>query len=504
MTPLSPAALAVRRHDPDRFLAALFAPAGRREALMLLYAFNHEIARAREVASEPTLALIRLQWWREVVEGAPRRHPLAEPLAEALDQGGLAREDLLAMLDGRELETEADMPSVEDFQDYVRATAGAIAVASGRALGAAPAMFDRLRAVGVAYGVAGQLRSVAALAAQGRCLLPADLLAAHGLTPELGDRQPAQPGAAAGAGAAGGVGAVAASPGAGADAPAADRRGPSGGARASRFRPDRPAGAAEGSGRPAGGDLGGGARPRLIARDAAAEPNGRCGVVGRMVRGIIFDIDGTLVNSVDLHARAWEEAFAEFGHALDFAAIRSQIGKGGDQLIPVFLSEPDRADHGRALEQRSSAIFKQSYLSQVRAFPGVRPLFQELRRRGVSVALASSAKQDELAEYKRIAGITDLVQAAASSDDAEKSKPHPDIFQAALARLPEPARTDALVVGDTPYDAEAAAKAGLACIGVRCGGFPELDLRRAGCRAIYQDPADLLRSLDRVLDAAAA
>lgn len=184
MVALSPAAVTVRRHDPDRFFAALFAPAERREALMLLCAFNHELARARDVTTEPALALMRLQWWREVVEGAHRRHELATPLAEGLDAGRLERADLLAMLDGRELEAEAETPSFADFQDHVRATAGALAVAAGRALGAAGSELDRLRALGTAYGVAGQLRSVAALARQGRCLLPSDLLALHGLSPE--------------------------------------------------------------------------------------------------------------------------------------------------------------------------------------------------------------------------------------------------------------------------------------------------------------------------------
>ncbi len=151
---------------------------------MLLYAFNHELARAREVASEPTLALMRLQWWREVVEGARRRHELAEKLAEALDQGRLARADLLAMLDGRELEAEPETPTLGDFQDHVRATAGALAVAAGRALGGSGEVLERLRALGTAYGVAGQLRSIGVLARQGRCLLPGDVLQAHNFTPE--------------------------------------------------------------------------------------------------------------------------------------------------------------------------------------------------------------------------------------------------------------------------------------------------------------------------------
>jgi phytoene synthase len=172
----------VRRHDPDRFLAALFAPAERRDTLLALYAFNHELARARDVASEPTLALIRLQWWREVVEGARRRHDIATPLAVALDEGRLHAPDLLALIAAREAETEPSLPTRAAWEAYVRGTAGMLAMAAGRALGAEASMLARLAGLGTAYGVAGQLRSVPALAGQGRCLLPEDRLLAHGLT----------------------------------------------------------------------------------------------------------------------------------------------------------------------------------------------------------------------------------------------------------------------------------------------------------------------------------
>ncbi|MDA8249214.1 MAG: squalene/phytoene synthase family protein [Rhodospirillales bacterium] len=171
----------VRRHDPDRFLTALFAPAARRDTLLLLYAFNHELARAREAAREPMMALIRLQWWREVVEGAQRRHEVAMPLAAALAEGRLAQADLAAMVDGREAEAEPAIATFADWQDHVRGTAGALARAAGRALGAEGVQLDRIATLGAAYGVAGQVRSVAALARQGRCLLPHDALAAHGL-----------------------------------------------------------------------------------------------------------------------------------------------------------------------------------------------------------------------------------------------------------------------------------------------------------------------------------
>lgn len=188
--PLSGLAGLVRQHDPDRFLCALFAPPERREALFALIAYNHELARAREAARNPLIALMRLQWWREVVEHAaagkpPRRHEVAEPLHAAITAGALDPADLTAMADAREAEAEeGGIPSVAAFQAYLRGSAGGFAVAAGRMLGAPLELLPPLREAGAAFGLAGVLRSVPALARQGRCLLPQDILAAEGLTPE--------------------------------------------------------------------------------------------------------------------------------------------------------------------------------------------------------------------------------------------------------------------------------------------------------------------------------
>lgn len=219
-----------------------------------------------------------------------------------------------------------------------------------------------------------------------------------------------------------------------------------------------------------------------------------------MPQAIIFDVDGTLVDSVDLHAQSWQDAFRDFGHDRELHAIRGHIGKGRDQLMPVFLSKDDLERQGEAIAAHRSALFKQRYLARVTAFPDVRELFLRLRQDGRTIALASSAKNEELGTYKRIAGIDDLVDTQTSSEDVRKSKPHPDIFHAVLARLEGIEPHDAIVVGDTPYDAEAAGKAGLRTIGVLCGGFAEQDLRHAGCIAIYRDPADLLRRYAEWID----
>ncbi len=172
----------VRRHDPDRFLTALFAPPEKRAALLTLYAFNHELARAREAVSEPQLALIRLQWWREVVEGARRRHDVAEKLRALIDDGTLEANTLLALIDAREAEAAPAFETMRDWREYLLAGAGGVTVAASRLLGAPDA--EALRPLGAAYGVAGLLRSVAVHARQGRCLLPVDVLARYEATPE--------------------------------------------------------------------------------------------------------------------------------------------------------------------------------------------------------------------------------------------------------------------------------------------------------------------------------
>ena len=214
-----------------------------------------------------------------------------------------------------------------------------------------------------------------------------------------------------------------------------------------------------------------------------------------MPQAAIFDIDGTLIDSVDLHARAWQDAFAEFGHEVTFEQARSQIGKGGDQLLPVFLSEAEQADHGEALEEWRGKHFKSRYLSMVRPFSSVPDLLRRVRDSGLKVAVASSAKEDELGVYLDIAGIKDLVEVTTSSEDAEQSKPAPDIFQVALKKLGI-AAGEAVAIGDTPYDAQAAGKAGMITIGVLCGGFTEASLREGGCVAVYPGPGALLACFD--------
>ena len=193
---LSPCGAIARHHDPDRFLCALFAPPERREALFTLIAFNHELARAREVASNPLIALIRLTWWREAVEhaaeGRPaRQHDVAGPLHAAIRDGLLDAEGLIGMAEAREAEAEeAGIASTAALHAYLRGTAGGFAVVAGRLLGAPAGLLPALQQAGMLYGLAGLLRAVPALAGQGRCLLPRDLMAPEAVIEEAARAAP--------------------------------------------------------------------------------------------------------------------------------------------------------------------------------------------------------------------------------------------------------------------------------------------------------------------------
>jgi HAD superfamily hydrolase (TIGR01509 family) len=216
-----------------------------------------------------------------------------------------------------------------------------------------------------------------------------------------------------------------------------------------------------------------------------------------MIKAVIFDVDGTLIDTVDLHADAWVQALKHFGYEIAFQDMRSQIGKGGDQILHGLLPPDVIEQRADEIKDFRADLFKRDYLHKARAFPGVRELFERIRASGPRAVLASSGTAEEVEQYKEIAGIADLIDSATSSDDAERSKPFPDIFQAALAKLAPLGPDEAVVIGDTPYDAEAARKAGIKSIGVLTGGFAEQALKDAGCIAVYGGPEDLLKNYDR-------
>lgn len=214
------------------------------------------------------------------------------------------------------------------------------------------------------------------------------------------------------------------------------------------------------------------------------------------ITAVLFDVDGTLVDSNDAHADAWVKAFRAFSINVDPVAVRKSIGMGGDQLMPAVSGIEEESRLGTRIAARRGEIFRDDFLPNLRPFPDAGRLVAALGERGLRVVAASSAKEDELAALLKIAEADGLMDGATSSDDAEQSKPAPDIVHAALqkARV-EP--TQAVMIGDTPYDIAAARSAGVRVIAFRCGGWRDSEL--VGAIEIYDGPADLLARLDESL-----
>jgi HAD superfamily hydrolase (TIGR01509 family) len=211
-----------------------------------------------------------------------------------------------------------------------------------------------------------------------------------------------------------------------------------------------------------------------------------------MIKAVIFDIDGTLLDSVDLHAKSWVETFRHFGVNAKFEDVRRHIGEGADRLIPAFLPKGTTETRREEIEEFRARLFKNSYLPLVRPFPSVRALFERLRSDGLRIVLGSSCTSEEITQYKQIAGVADLAECETTSDDARLSKPAPDIFNKALAQIDPIQAGECVVVGDSRYDGEAAREAGMPFIGVLCGASSERELRAAGAVAIYKHPEDML------------
>jgi len=210
-----------------------------------------------------------------------------------------------------------------------------------------------------------------------------------------------------------------------------------------------------------------------------------------VIRAAIFDLDGTLVDSNELHVLAWHDTFRHFHKDIPLERLREQIGKGGDQYLPVFLNEREMREFGDEADKYRGDVFKKKYLPHVKPFPKVRELFERIRADGKKIALASSGKEDEVRHYEKLLEIGGMVDCMTTADQVAHSKPRADVFIAALNLLSmQPG--DAIAIGDTPYDVEAAKKIGLPVIGVLCGGFPEQTLRGEGAVAIFDDPANLV------------
>ena len=217
------------------------------------------------------------------------------------------------------------------------------------------------------------------------------------------------------------------------------------------------------------------------------------------IKAVLFDVDGTLVDSNDAHATAWVKAFNEHGVKVDPIEVRRSIGMGGDKLMPRVSRIEEASDLGEKIAARRGEIFKQELLPGLRRFPDADRLVAEISRRGLTSVAASSAKEDELKELLGIAGAASLMDASTSSDDADQSKPAPDIVHAALQRA-QVDPTQAVMIGDTPYDIAAARQAGVRVIAFRSGGWLDPDL--TGAIEIYDGPWDLLARLDQSVLAA--
>lgn len=212
------------------------------------------------------------------------------------------------------------------------------------------------------------------------------------------------------------------------------------------------------------------------------------------IKAVLFDLDGTLVDSNERHVDAWSQVMREAGHDLPREALHAQIGKGADNYVPALLPHAD-ADEIERLGERHGALFKAEHLEKVRPFPQARALIAAVKARGYKALLASSAGGEEVSHYVELLDAGELLDATTSKDDADRSKPDPDIFAAAKEAAGVKA-AEAIVIGDTPWDMIAARDAGSQGIAVLSGGFAENALREAGAIAVYRDVADLLTGID--------
>jgi HAD superfamily hydrolase (TIGR01509 family) len=215
----------------------------------------------------------------------------------------------------------------------------------------------------------------------------------------------------------------------------------------------------------------------------------------RRFTGVLLDIDGTLLDSNDAHAQSWVEVLRRHGYDMPFERVRPLIGKGTDKLLPELTGLDAGAGLGKKISEERKALFLRDYLPKLHPTRGARALVERLRREGFRLVVATSAGGDEVALLLRQAQVDDLIEQATTWDEAGRSKPDPDVVCAALAKgklRPE----NAVMLGDTPYDIEAAGRAGVPTIAFRCGGWWD-DKALAGALAIYDDPAALLADFER-------
>lgn len=204
---------------------------------------------------------------------------------------------------------------------------------------------------------------------------------------------------------------------------------------------------------------------------------------------VLLDVDGTLVDSNDAHAHAWVETLAAHDIEVSFERARRMIGMGGDRLVEAVGGPARGTKENEKLGEERSERFRTSWLRHVKPLAGSRELVLRLRAEGYRYAIASAAKEDELTPLLEIANIVDLCRIKTTSSDVEESKPDPEIVEAAVAQL-SAKHAGSVMIGDTPYDVEAARGASVDVIGVTTGGWTRAEL--VGAVSVYEGPSDLL------------
>jgi HAD superfamily hydrolase (TIGR01509 family) len=208
-----------------------------------------------------------------------------------------------------------------------------------------------------------------------------------------------------------------------------------------------------------------------------------------MIANVLLDLDGTLIDSNDAHAFAWIEALATFHIPAEFKKVRELIGMGGDQLLPRLCGISADSELGQKISQKRGEIFRQKYLKDLKPFPKARELVEKMISNGLQLVVASSASREDLQILLQQIGIKDLIENTTSADDVEKSKPQPDVIERALQKIAAVPQ-ESVLLGDTPYDVAAAAKAGVMTIAFTCGGWDAEAFKDA--IAVYENPGQLL------------
>lgn len=211
-----------------------------------------------------------------------------------------------------------------------------------------------------------------------------------------------------------------------------------------------------------------------------------------MIKGVLLDIDGTLVVSNDAHASAWEETFAHFGYDISFAKVRPLIGMGGDLMLPKLIPGITR-EKQQELAGYRSGLFLKKYAPNLKPTRGARELVEYLQAKKIKLIIASSANNQELSALLKAADVQDLLHEFTTASDVETSKPAPDIIAAALQKL-KVSPDEALMVGDSPYDVASANKCGVVMIALRSGGFSDELLK--GAFRIFDNPKELQTNFD--------